>query len=183
MYAIIGILGEIFNLHTGCGDVVRLHAQNTLDDAIAFLAGLLACARDEFVCGECIYLTRQIRVLAQTSAELRYNLGHALHADLSTLRFYHSVQFKLHPFLVCHAVSLPLLVVPAFIIPCFYRKSYKKELPPRVSQTTVISLFFFLLLFLLILLCGLFMGILGRRCEFFLFCRKCCAICIAQYAA
>ena len=110
--AVIGILGEILDPHARCRDVVRLHAQNSLDDAVALLPCLLSCACDQFIRSERIHLTRQIRILAQSLIQLRNDLGHALDADLSSLSLYHAVEFKLHPFLICHAVSLPLLVVP-----------------------------------------------------------------------
>ena len=123
MDAVISAAGKVLYTHACRGDVLRLHAQDALDDAVALLPLLLACACDQFVRCERIHLTRQIRILTQSLIELRYDLGHALDADLATLSLYHAVQFKLHPFLICHAVSLPLLVVPSTIIPCFYGKS------------------------------------------------------------
>ena len=70
MHAVVGVLGEVLDLHAGGGDVVRLDAQNPLDDAVAFLSGLLACTCDELICGERIHLARQIRILTQSSAEV-----------------------------------------------------------------------------------------------------------------
>ena len=70
VHAVIGVLGKVLDLHARSCDVLRLHAQNPLDDAIALLAGLLACARDEFVRRERIHLTRQIRILTQSLTEL-----------------------------------------------------------------------------------------------------------------
>ena len=70
MHAVVCIFGKILDLHAGSRKVVRLHAQNALDDAIALLARLLSCTCDEFVCSEGIYLTRQIRILTQPSAEI-----------------------------------------------------------------------------------------------------------------
>ena len=125
--AVIRILGEILDFHARCGDVVRLYAQNTLDDAVAFLPCLLPCTSNQFIRREGVHLARQIRILAQAPTEFGDNLCHPFNADLPSLSFHHAVQLKLHPFLFCHAMSLPLLVVPRYIIPCFNRKSYKNN--------------------------------------------------------
>ena len=110
VHAVVSILGKVLDLHARCRDVLRLDTQNPLDDAVALLPGLLSCTRNEFIRSKRVHLTRQIRILSQAPAEIRNNLGHAFYADLAPLGLYHAVQFKLHSFLVCHAVYLPLPV-------------------------------------------------------------------------
>ena len=91
MHAVVRVLREILNLHARCRDVLRLDAQHPLDDAVALLAGLRPCTGNQLICRERVHLAGQIRILAQSPAELGDDLGHALHADLSSLGLYHTV--------------------------------------------------------------------------------------------
>ena len=132
--AVIGILCEILDTHARRRDVLGLNAQDALDNAVALLARRLACACDQLIRCECIHLTWQIGVLTQTLAELRDDLGHALHADLPAFGLHHAIQFVLHPFLVCHARHILLLVVSSLLYFVFKKKArdsqIKRSVPP-----------------------------------------------------
>ena len=130
--AVIGIARQILDAHTRRRDVLRLDAQDALDDAVALLARRLACACNQLIQRECIHLTRQIGVLTQTLAELRDDLGHAFHADLSALGLHHAIQFVLHPFLVCHARHILLLVVSSLLYFVFYKKARESQIKRSV---------------------------------------------------
>ena len=108
MHAVVRVLGEVFDLHARGRDVAWLHAQDALDNAVAFLAGLFPRPSNQFIGCEAVHLAWQIWILAQAPTEVGDDLRHAFHTDITAFRLHHSAQFQLHPFLVCHAVYLPL---------------------------------------------------------------------------